>query len=104
MEKRNVDRIKGGFEAEVIYEGCSYKGILEDLSETGVRFTTLPAEIEVDFIPGSSVDLKFQPHPGETLVLNCRIKWADKISPRGLKHRIGMEVIDPPWKDSNSFL
>ncbi len=104
MDKRNVDRINGGFEAELIYEGRSYKGIIEDLSETGVNVTTFPADIEVDFIPGTSADLKFQPHPGETLVLNCRIKWSDKISPHGLKHRIGMEVIDPPWKDSSSFL
>ena len=104
MEKRHVDRINGGFETEIIYEGRSYKGIIDDLSENGVMVTTLPAEIEVDFIPGSSVDLKFQPHPGETLVLKCRIKWSDKVSPHGLKHRIGMEVIDPPWKESNSFL
>ncbi|MEN8265254.1 MAG: PilZ domain-containing protein, partial [Nitrospirota bacterium] len=68
MEKRNVDRINGGYETEIIYEGRSYKGIIEDLSETGVSVSTLPVEIEVDFIPGSSVDLKFQPHPGETLV------------------------------------
>ncbi len=104
MERRNFDRINGGFEAEVIYEGRSYKGIIEDLSETGVRISTLPAEIEVDFVPGSFIDLKFQPHPGETLVLNCRIKWAEKVSPHGLKYAIGMEVIDPPWKESNSFL
>ena len=104
MEKRNSDRISGGFEAEVIYNGRSYKAIIDDLSEQGVKVITLPAEIEADFIPGSSIDLKFQPHPGETLLLNCRIKWAEKVSPHGLKYRIGMEVIDPPWKDSSSFI
>ena len=104
MERRHFYRINGGFETEIIYKDRSYKGIIDDLSEKGVGVITIPAEIEMDFIPGSSINLKFQPHPGETLVLNCRIKWFNKGSLHGLKYRIGMEVIDPPWKDSNSFI
>lgn len=104
MEKRRADRINGGFEAKFTYEGNTYNGIIDNLSESGLNFLSAPTDIEVDFKPGTLLNLEFQPSPGEKLVLNCRIKWAKKIPPRNLKYDIGMEVIDPAWEDSKYFL
>ncbi len=63
-----------------------------------------PTDVEVDFKPGTLLDLEFQPLPGEKLVLSCRIKCSKKIPPHDLKYDIGMEVIDPTWGDSKYFL
>jgi hypothetical protein len=104
MKKRIAERINGGFEAEFTYEGKTHKGIIDNLSESGLNFLSAPTDIEVDFKPGTLLDLEFQPHPGEKLVLNCRIKWAKKIPPHGLKYDIGMEIINPAWGESKYFL
>ena len=104
MEKRRFERISGCFDAEIIYKGKAFRGIIDNLSENGAQALTIPGEIKIDFIPGSILDLKFQPCPGETLVLNCRIKWSKKVLPHGLKYKIGLEVLDPPWDKSNCSL
>jgi hypothetical protein len=104
MEKRIAERINGGFEAEFTYEGKTYRGIIDNLSESGLNFLSEPTDTDVDFREGASLVLEFQPHPGEKLVLNCRIKWANKIPPHGLKYNIGMEVTSPTWEESKYFL
>ncbi len=104
MEKRNSKRIFIGFDAEIIYEGSSYTAVIDNLSENGVSVITVPAKTELDFTPGATLKLKFQSHPGETLILHCKVKWSRKIPPHGLTHRIGLEIKDPPWDKSNYFL
>jgi hypothetical protein len=104
MERRDTKRIIIGFHVEIIYEGKSYRGEIDNLSETGVSVITSPTTTDQDFQQGATVELKFQPHPGETIVLNCRIKWSRKIPPRGLRNKIGLEIINPPWDTCGYFL
>ncbi len=104
MERRNKRRIVGGFEVEIIYKGKSYKAVIDNLSERGVSVTTIPTTDELNFTKGASLDVKFKPQPEETLILHCKIQWSCKIQPHGLTHRIGMEIIDPPWDKSNYFI
>ncbi len=104
MDRRQVKRIVPGYKAEIIYNGQSYSGIIEDLCEYGVCVITSPIKDSVDFQQNAKIDIKFKPHPNETLTLNCIIKWSNKIHPEGVTYKIGMEIIDPPWYASDNFL
>ncbi len=104
MDRRRFARIHGGYDAEIIHEGRNYAAIIENLSENGVCVITLPTGIPVDIAPGEKLKTKFRPHPGETLVLNCIVRWSNKTPPHGLTTRLGMEIIDPPWDKSGSFI
>ena len=104
MEKRQSKRIIIGFKVEITHGGENYEGEIEDLSEGGVCVTAFPAEMKFNFSPEEMLDLKFQPNSDETLNLQCRIKWIAKAPPQGLKKRIGMEILDPPWDESGYFI
>ncbi|GBE04154.1 PilZ domain protein [bacterium BMS3Abin09] len=103
-KKRIAKRITAGYKAEITYEGITYHGVVENLSETGASITLVIQEKERDFIPGKALKLKFEIQPGETLDLNCTIKWSTKLPPHGLINGIGVVIIDPPWKESSNFL
>jgi hypothetical protein len=104
MNKRQFKRITAGYKARIICGDKNYVGIIENLSETGVNVITDPIEATVDFAPGESIDLKIEVPSGETLNLHCKIKWASKIPPHGIRSRIGMEIIEPPWDKIAYFL
>ncbi|RJQ20603.1 MAG: PilZ domain-containing protein [Nitrospiraceae bacterium] len=104
MEKRNAKRIVGGYKAEIIYEGKSYEGIIDDLSETGVGLLTGPLEDPLEVAPGMTLELRFHPLSGEMIILQCRVKWLQKAPPHGLKMKMGLEILNPPWDMSGSFL
>ena len=48
MEKRKAKRITIGFNADIAYEGKSYRGITENLSESGAGIITDPIDITAD--------------------------------------------------------
>ncbi len=104
MEKRLSKRIAVGFKAVFISDGTSYQGVIENLSEKGLNVITSPLKAAIDFIPETLLKLNFQTFLGETLNLQCKVKWACKTLPHRLTNRIGMEIIDPPWDKSNYFL
>ncbi len=104
MERRLSRRISVSFKTEIISGGTSYSGITDNLSEKGINIITSPAEPAIDVTPGTSLKLNFLTDNNEILNLQCTVKWSNKNSPFGLANRIGMEIIDPPWKKSNYFL
>ena len=104
MEKRKAKRITIGFNADIAYEGKSYRGITENLSESGAGIITDPIDITADFKPGTKLEMRFQPQPGESILLDCKIMWVNNVSSNGKKQRVGMIIIDPPWENSSFFL
>ena len=104
MENRRFIRITSGFDVEITYKGKIYKGVIENLSENGVCIITVPAETAVEFAPGETIELKFQPHKDKTLTMHCKVKWAYKVPTHELTSKIGMEIIDPPWDQSDYFI
>lgn len=103
-ERRRHKRIIIGFDAEINYNGRNYTGVIENLSESGVCLLTNPTEDEVEFTRGTAITLTFSPYPGETLTLQCCIKWSYTIKPHGILNRIGMKIIEPPWEKSGFFI
>jgi hypothetical protein len=104
MDKRETRRITAGYKAEITFDNKTYQGIIENLSETGASVTVVIKEAGIDFQPGKALDLKFEMQPGETLLLHCKIVWSSKLPPQGLINGIGLEIIDPPWNESSSFI
>ncbi|MBI5409346.1 MAG: PilZ domain-containing protein [Nitrospirae bacterium] len=104
MEKRKSRRIVAGYKAEIIYEGKSYEGIVDDLSEAGVGVVIPPSNNPPDIPPGAALVLEFQPVSGETLNLQCRVRWSYKVPPHNLTLKMGLEILNPPWDKSGSFL
>lgn len=97
MERRCFKRTIVSFKAELLSDGISYAGIIENLSEEGIYIRTIPTKTSIDFTPGTPLELKFQRHSEGPLNLHlyCKVKWLYKTPPYGLTSSIGLEIIDP---------
>ncbi len=104
IDKRVAKRITAGYKAEITFEGKTYQGVIENLSETGASITIVSQEKDLGLTPGKELKLKFEMQPDEILTLNCTIRWSTKLPPHGLINGIGLEIADPPWDESISFL
>lgn len=81
--------------AELISDGRSYSGFIENFSEDGIYMRTAPTKTPINFTLGTTLKLKFQPHSGEILCLSCKVKWLYKTPVHGLTNSIGLEIIEP---------
>jgi hypothetical protein len=104
MGRRQFNRITVGQKALLISGDITLEVVIEDLSENGVSVSTYSSKPLSEFGPETLLTLTFQPAAGETLNLQCRVKWVDKLRSRGSGSMMGMEIIDPPWDQSKSFL
>jgi hypothetical protein len=104
MEKRRAKRIAVGYKAEIIYDGNSFECVIENLSSTGAYIITASTSSETNFKPQEKLELKFEPHPGEIVNLQCRIKWSIKTPSHRLTNRIGLEILDPSWDEGTYFV
>lgn len=102
--KRQHNRIILGQKALLIAGDITLEVVIDDLSEDGVSVSTYSSKPLIEFGPETLLTLTFQPAAGETLNLRCRVKWVDNLLTHGLGSKIGMEIIDPPWEQSKSFL
>lgn len=98
MERRRAPRIAVGYRAEVLCNGKSCECVIENLSSTGANVIALVSGAMMDIKPKDLVELRFQPHSGETLSLQCRVAWANRTRPHNLTNRIGLEIVDPSWE------
>ena len=104
MDRRQFNRIIVGQKALLISGDITLEVVIDDLSENGVSVSTYSSNPLIEFGTGTLLTLNFQPTTGETLDLHCRVKWVDKLLSRGSGSSIGMEIINPPWEQSKSFL
>ena len=105
--RRHYNRIIIGQKATLAAKYFTIDVIIDDLSETGVSVSTYSSPPLIECGPDTLLALEFQPSVGETLTLHCRVKWIDEFPSHGSrskKRRIGMEIINPPWDQSKSFL
>ena len=97
-EKRHSHRKTVSFKAKLTSGGKNCNGFINNLSKDGMFMTTHPMMSAKSFVDGKILELKFKPFLGESLNLNCRIKWSCKTPPLGLTDCIGIEIIDPSPK------
>lgn len=98
MEERRFKRYNVRFHSVVLSKGNNYTGTIENVSEEGIGYimSTVREALE-DLLPGEIIKLIILTSSGDTLNLNCEIRWTnvhhanDKIS-------MGAKIIDPPAK------
>jgi hypothetical protein len=101
--RRKHNRISVGYRAMLISGENNLEGVIDSLSEDGVSVSTHTSKSLIEFGPETLITMTFKPTAEETLNLQCRVKWVKPLL-HGSGSRIGMEIIDPPWEQSNSFL
>lgn len=102
-KRRQFNRITVGYKALLISGDNTLEVVIDDLSENGVSVSTYSSNPLMEFGPEALLTMTFQPTTGETLNLQCRVKWVKPL-PRGSGSSIGMEIINSPWEQSSSFL
>jgi hypothetical protein len=99
VEKRRSQRVDFKVKAKSISKNKGYQGSIENFSREGM-LKSIPNGHVLDIIPGTTVGVSFQIPSGETLNLECEVKWIRHLPdmPYGIKHHVGMEVQNPPQK------
>lgn len=102
MEKRRSNRVTDNLEAEIITDDICYNGIVLNFSEEGLYMVSATSYSVADINPSSHLKLKCKLPAGNSLKMDCEVKWFQtKPSPFGVTFCIGMQIIDPPseYKD-----
>jgi hypothetical protein len=119
MQKRH-NRIPVNIKADLISSVKTYEGFIMNLSDDGIYAVATPTKTATDFIPGNLLKVKLQNNfipgnllkvklqnnSGETLNLNCEVKWLHtyKTSPHDLTNGMGIEIIDTPQEYRDFFI
>lgn len=95
MERRGAKRLTVNLKAERLSctKNCSV--FIENLSETGISMITSPTKSNA-YVPGAGLDIKLKLSNGDTLKLNCNVKWSYDNSSEDMTNSVGLEIIDPP--------
>jgi hypothetical protein len=98
VEKRHNRRINYKLNADVICDAKNYKGIIENLSASGIFKIVISDRSVIAFVPGESLRVKFESPSGQDFDLDCEIKWSriDTRSPFVLKYNLGVQIKEPP--------
>ena len=95
-ERRLSKRLTVSMKAERISCTNNCSVFIENLSDTGIHMITAPAKNPNLFVPGSAIQLKLKIATGNTIKLQCKVKWAYDNSPEDLTNSVGLEILDPP--------
>jgi hypothetical protein len=89
LEKRRHIRVDYRADAEITFGDRSYRGMIENISESGIFKVAFPEKEIVDLIPGSALAVKN---------LRCEIKWLRiyTVSPFALKYNMGIGIVNAP--------
>ena len=96
MNNRRHKRFAISLHANIIIGEKTYKGLIGNISEEGVLYS-LTTFIQTDdkFLPQKNVGLNFDLPTGETVDLNCEVRWFIKPSNTGKTLMLGLYIIDP---------
>jgi hypothetical protein len=97
VENRRSPRVDFKVKAKSILKNIGYQGSIENFSREGM-LKIIPNGQVLEMLPGTTIGVSFQTPSGETLNLECEVKWIRHHSdlPFGMKHHIGMEIKNPP--------
>ena len=97
MDKRSNERLNIAHEAEIISDGKSFAGTIENVSESGIGYIiTSSMQNPDEFSPEKVISLSFKVPSGDTVSVNCRIVWLAKSLPDGKTLTLGMKLVDIP--------
>jgi hypothetical protein len=96
MDKRFYKRTSVHLKAEIISDGKSFTGSIENVAEGGVGYLINSSiEDSTDFIPKKKIEINFDPSSGNKINLECEIVWFSR-PPEGTNNlTLGLKVNDP---------
>ncbi len=96
MKKRRYKRFPVTLKAKVISNGKCYEGIIGNVSEEGVaHIITTFVQTSEDFTPKREIELNFKIPSGETLNLDCEVRWFLRPSHGENTIVLGMKIVAP---------
>jgi hypothetical protein len=98
-ERRKHSRKIVNLDAEVTSGDFTCHAVIDNVSERGMSLTTDSEDLfghRSRFTPGLKLIVKFTTSAGESISLNCRVRWSFKTGPDGIKRKVGLEVVFPP--------
>ncbi len=72
-----------------------HSGIIEKFFKDTLYIRAVSKKPSSDFAPGKLLSVNFQVNSGNTVCLECKVKWSYKTPPYGITVSLGMEVIQP---------
>jgi hypothetical protein len=97
MERRQYKRIAINLTAEIISQGQTWTGQIENVSEGGLEYLlTSSFKISMDFALKKIIDLHLHLKEGETLKLRCEVRWFLRPSVPNNILTLGLKILDPP--------
>jgi hypothetical protein len=97
FERRHFKRKPIRIKAERLSGNESHGVFINNISEKGIHITHTPAGGAYIFPPNTPVDLRFQLSSGETIKLQCVVRWSHRNEPPDDETgSMGLEIIDPP--------
>lgn len=98
-ERRRSPRKRVRIKAEIISEGISCSGFIENVSERGIGLEADATNLlggTTRFSPGTKYQIRFETPSGDLLILNCKVTWSFRTGTHGVIRKVGLEVIFPP--------
>ena len=97
--KRQHKRFVITLSAKVIIGGKSYSGVIGNVSEEGVSSTiTTCIKTDEQFTPHKIIHLVFELPSGDTVNLDCEIRWYLRPRENGPNLILGLFIVAPPAK------
>lgn len=97
MNMRKHKRFVVTLNANISFGEKTYKGVIGNISEEGI-LSSLTTSITTDenFLPQKHVGMSLDLPTGETVDLNCEIRWFLRPSEQRKTIMLGLYIIDPP--------
>jgi hypothetical protein len=98
MKKKRAKRKVVSLDAEFSLDGKNYKGLVDNVSDGGLRIRASATKTAICTVPGAPLELKLRQPLGKKINLNCEIIWfhVNKKPSEGIITTIGTKVIAPP--------
>ena len=97
---RATERKAVNIKAEILAGERSYDGTIENVSIDGlyIQYITGPTKSSKDFLPISSVKVRFKFPSGEKVELVCETRWINIYAepPDSVVNHLGIQIILPP--------
>ena len=97
MDKRFNKRTAVKLSAEIVSDGKSFAGAIDNVSEGGIGYIINSSiEDSTDFIPTKNIDLNFLTSSGNNIILKCEIVWFSRLPSATSALSLGLKIVDPP--------
>jgi hypothetical protein len=97
MDNRFCKRTAVDLTAEIISDGKSFEGSIENISEGGIGYLINSSiKDSTDFKPSKLIDINFRTHSGNKILLKCEIVWFSRHPANTGELALGLKILSPP--------